>query len=314
MSAIQRLGLSPAPQAPAECSATQSQTMEAFGFKWKQTSAYESEAVQEDSRRWLFERYCGGDPALLDSWLEGGRKVILDAGCGSGYSAAIFFGERLKGHDYLGVDISDAVEVGRRRFADRGLPGEFLRMPLGGLTLPEGAKVDMIFSEGVLHHTDSTRDSIAHLSGLLREGGRFLFYVYAKKAVIREFTDDHVRQYLQPMNEEEALAALMPLSRLGKALGDLGATIDIPEDIGCLGIKKGTYDLQRFFFYNICKAFYQPSYTLEEMNLINYDWFRPLNCHRHTPEEIRGYCEEAGLEIERMDVQSSGITVVAVRK
>jgi len=47
------------------------------------------------------------------------------------------------------------------------------------------------------------------------------------------------------------------------------------------------------------------------MNHINFDWFRPLNCQRQTPEEIRLWCGEAGLTIERMDVQDAGITVIA---
>ncbi len=47
------------------------------------------------------------------------------------------------------------------------------------------------------------------------------------------------------------------------------------------------------------------------MNHVNFDWFRPLNCHRQTPDEVRQWCQEAGLEIERMDLQEAGITVVA---
>ena len=47
------------------------------------------------------------------------------------------------------------------------------------------------------------------------------------------------------------------------------------------------------------------------MNHINFDWFKPLNCHRHTPEEIYAYCEESKLNIEHMNIQEAGITVVA---
>ena len=47
------------------------------------------------------------------------------------------------------------------------------------------------------------------------------------------------------------------------------------------------------------------------MNHINFDWFRPLNCHRHTPEEVKGFCDRAGLEIEHFNVQEAGITIVA---
>lgn len=294
-------------------SEAQGQTRDAFAFKWSRRDTYESPEVKENARRWLFERYCDDDPSRLDAWLADGRKRILDAGCGSGFSALLFFGDRLKDHDYLGVDISDAVEVARTRFQEAGYPAEFLKHSVVGLPIPDES-VDLIFSEGVLHHTDSTRDSLLDLVRKVRVGGRVLFYVYAKKAVIREFTDDYVRQQIRDLDDEAAWKALEPLTRLGKALGDLGVTLDVPEDIPFLGIKAGRIDLQRFFYWNVCKLYYRPEYTLDEMNHVNFDWFRPLNCHRQTPEEVRQWCEEAGLEIESMNVQEAGITVNAIRR
>jgi hypothetical protein len=91
-------------------------------------------------------------------------------------------------------------------------------------------------------------------------------------------------------------------------------TIDVPEDIPYLGITKGTYDLQRLFYWNVCKAFYRSEYSLEEMNHLNYDWFRPLNNHTHTPEEVREMCERACLQIDKMAVEEAGITVVASKR
>ena len=286
--------------------------MQSFAFKWAKRDTYESPAVQTMGRKWLFERYCRSKPELLEEWLAGESKIILDAGCGSAYSALLFFGEHLKKHDYLGVDISDAVTVARQRFRERGYPGDFLQRSILDLPLP-AATVDLIFSEGVLHHTDNTAHAIRHLATFLKPGGRFLFYVYAKKAVIREFTDDHVRRFLQPLSDAEAWEAVKPLTKLGEALAKLGVTVEIPEDIPCLGIRKGSMDLQRFVYWNICKAFYRPDFTLEENNHINFDWFRPLNCHRHTPDEVVQICIDSGLSIEDMTIEDSGISVVARR-
>lgn len=309
--ALERLGIRPQ-AADDAVSDAQEQTREAFGFKWAKRDTYESPAVRETARRWLFERYCGGDPALLDGWLDGGRKLIVDAGCGAGFSAELFFGERLRDHDYLGIDISTATEVARERFAEAGLPADFLQAGIFEAPIPDGS-VDLIFSEGVLHHTDSTERALKHLAAKLAPGGRFLFYVYVKKAVIREFTDDYVREQIRPLSDEEAWAALEPLTELGRALGELNVTLDVPADIPFLGIRKGPVDLQRFFYWNVCKLYYRPDFTLDEMNHINFDWFRPLNCQRQTPEEVARWCAEAGLEVERMDVQEAGITVVARR-
>src|SRR5215217_1703643 len=312
MSAMERLQIRPS-HSDQTYSEAQQQTKDTFGFKWAKRATYESEAMMEAAKKWLFERYCDGDSQRLTDWLSGGRKIILDAGCGSGFSALLFFGDHLKSHDYLGVDISDAVEVARTRFRELGYPGDFLKASLTDLPIDDET-LDVIFSEGVLHHTDDTGESIEYLSTKLKTGGRFMFYVYAKKAVIREFTDDYVRERLAPMSDEEAWEALKPLTKLGQALGELNVEIEVPEDIPFLGITRGKMDLECFFYWNFCKAYYRPEYNLEEMNHINFDWFRPLNCHRHTPEEVTNYCDRAGLEIEHTNLQKAGITVVARKR
>ena len=138
-----------------------------------------------------------------------------------------------------------------------------------------------------------------------------MFYVYVKKAPVREFTDDYIRDYLSNMNSQEAWDSILPLTKLGQKLGELNVQIDIEEDIPFLGIKSGTYDLQRLFLlYKICKAYYREDYSLEEMNHLNFDWFMPTNCFRHT-REVKVFCKKADLYIEKMRVEESGISVIA---
>lgn len=313
MGALERLGLKAQPGRTDPATESQAQTREAFGFKWGKRDSYESEAVQARAREWLLERYCDGDPGKLQQRLGGGRKVILDAGCGSGYSALALFGELLREHDYLGVDISNSVDVARVRFAEKGLPGDFLQCDLMDIPIPDNS-VDVVFSEGVLHHTDDTGAALVNLARKLKPGGSFMFYVYAKKAPAREFTDDHIRRYIAPMSDEEAWEALKPLTALGIALGKLKTSLKVETAVDCLGIPAGEFDIQRFFYWNVCKTFYREDYTFDEMHHINFDWFRPLNCHRHTREEVEGFCEAAGLSIESIVEQLSGITVVAVKR
>jgi SAM-dependent methyltransferase len=291
----------------------QNQTKDTYSFKWSKCHTYESDVVKSRHKEWLFEKYCENDQDRLRKWLCGERKIILDAGCGSGFSALLFFGDHLKHHDYLGIDISSAVDIARERFQAAGYLGDFLKMDLMDLPIQDES-IDIIFSEGVLHHTDSTEKSLKFLARKLKKGGRFLFYVYAKKAVIREFTDDYIRDYLKNMTDEEAWKALESLTKLGMALGELNVELEVSEDIPFLGIHKGKIDIQRFFYWNVLKQFYNPEFSFDEMNHVNFDWFRPLNCHRHTPEEITQWCSEAGLAIEHIHVQEAGITVVSVRK
>jgi SAM-dependent methyltransferase len=136
----------------------------------------------------------------------------------------LFFGDLLRQHDYLGVDISAAIDVAKVRFEEHDFPGEFMRADISCLDVPNES-LDIIFSEGVLHHTDSTEKSLKHLATKLVNGGRFMFYVYRKKALIREFTDDAIREALRPLSDEQAWEALKPLTQLGIELGKLGKEV-----------------------------------------------------------------------------------------
>ena len=238
--------------------------------------------------------------------------MLLDAGCGAATSALALFGPVLERVRYLGVDVSAAVDVAADTFAERGLPGAFMQADL--MDLPLAAEsVDVIFSQGVLHHTDSTRAALLALAPLLKPGGRFLFYVYRRKGPVREFTDDHIRERIGEMSPEEAWQAIVPLTKLGRALGELEAVVDVPEAVDLLGIPAGPTDVQRLFYWHVAKAYYDPELTLDEMAHINFDWYAPRNAHRQSPEEVRAWCAEAGLAIEREEVQDAGITIVARR-
>jgi len=290
----------------------QGQTEKAFGFKWNQRHTFESETSLTRMREWLWERY---GKVEREPWIRehGDHPLILDAGCGAGMSAIELFGGILQRSRYLGVDISTAVDVAASRFAERGLSGGFVQASVTRLPFAQKS-VDLVFSEGVLHHTDSTEGAFSSLAGLLKPGGRFLFYVYRKKGPLREFSDDYIRDRLQALSPEEAWKAVMPLTKLGKMLGELQIEIDIPEAIDLLEIPAGRIDLQRFFYWHVFKAFYRSDMTIDEMNHINFDWYAPRNAHRHTIEEVRGWCAKGGMTIERERVEEAGITIIARKR
>lgn len=282
-----------------------------FGFKWAKRETFEGELLRF-MRQWLIEKY--GDVANAP-WLFDGsaNPILLDAGCGAAMSALALFEPVLGRMRYLGVDVSTAVDVAKARFAERGLPAAFLQADLNQLPLPENC-VDLIFSEGVLHHTDDTRAALAAVTRHLKAGGRILFYVYRKKGPIREFTDDFIRDKLQSMSPEQGWQAVLPLSRLGKVLGELDIEIDVPERIDLLDIPAGRISLQRFFYWHVFKAFYRPGMSIEELNHINFDWYAPKNAHRHDPQEVRCWCADLGLVIERERVEEAGITLIARKR
>jgi len=289
-------------------SAQQDQTKETFAFKWAKRDTFEGELTRH-AREWLIRKY--GDIAKAP-WLaeHGPNPIILDAGCGASVSALAILEPVLPLMRYLGVDVSEAIDVAQTRFAERGLNAEFIQADLQQLPLPDNC-VDLIFSEGVLHHTDNTRAALTAVVRHLKPGGRIIFYVYRRKGPIREFTDDYVRKRLQTMSVQEAWDALLPLSRFGKVLGDLDITIDVPGSIDLLEIPAGPINLQRLFYWHVFKIFYQPQLTLDEMNHVNFDWYAPLNAHRQTPEELREWCNALSLHIEHEFLEEAGISIIA---
>jgi arsenite methyltransferase len=300
------------PRSQAVTSAPQAQTGETFGFKWKKRETFDSPGSLARMRAWLTERY--GDVANAPWWKEYGEQpLLIDAGCGAGMSALELLGPVLSQVRYLGVDVSTAVDVARQRFEERGLPGGFLQADISNLPFPD-ASAELIFSEGVLHHTNSTEGSLKSLARLLKPGGRFLFYVYRRKGPLREFTDDYVRAKLQAMSPDEAWRAMEPLTKLGISLGELDAEVDISEPIELLGIPAGRITVQRLFYWHVAKTFFRPDLSFDEMNHINFDWYAPANAHRQSPEEVRAWCGEAGLDVEREVAEQAGITVVARKR
>ena len=159
------------------------QVQSTFGYKWSRRDTFESAAVRAANHAWLLDRY--GDMSAA-SWLTSGGEmpIVLDAGCGAAFSAVELFSPVIDRIRYLGADISEAVDVARDRIgALAGSDAAFIQSDLIRLPLRENS-VDVIFSEGVLHHTPSPEASLQALTRLLKPGGRFMFYVYRTKGPI----------------------------------------------------------------------------------------------------------------------------------
>jgi SAM-dependent methyltransferase len=291
----------------------QKQTEGSFGFKWQQRDTYNSPQMFEACQQWIVERY--GFKSIDEMRVFfGSRRRVLDAGCGGGFSSSLWMNESWQGEgqaQWFGADISEAVDVARERLGaisgTHFIQADILQLPFRERTF------DTFFSDGVLHHTPSTERALKSLSSLLEPDGQALFYVYRKKAPLREFADDHIRDAVSQFPPEEAWAMLRPLTKLGQALAELKAEVEVPEDIPYLGIKAGRYDVQRLIYWHVMKLYWNESFPFEENNHVNFDWYHPRYASRHTEEEIRRWCDEAGLSITHFDTQESGFSVRAIK-
>jgi arsenite methyltransferase len=285
----------------------QQQTSDTFGFKWGKTETYDSPEMHDLALGWMLERYGFTTAVEAREYLEAGSP-FLDLGCGGGLTASLWM-DRWQGEAWVGVDISDAVDVAKRRLPESAQT-HFVQADVMALPFRPGT-FRTVFSEGVLHHTPSTRAALAAAAAMLAPGGEIMFYVYRRKSPVREFTDDYVREHLHGLSSEEAWAALRPLTTLGQTLARLHATVSLDEGVPLLGIPPGRFDVQRLIYWHFAKVFWNEALSFETNNHINFDWYTPRYAHRQSEAEVRGWCADLGLSIERFHVEDAGYTVRA---
>ena len=116
------------------------------------------------------------------------------------------------------------------------------------------------------------------------------------------------------MTEAECLSFSEKITKLGKALTELNFDFEVPEDIEILEIKKGKYNLQRFFYWHILKCFWNAQFSFDENNLINFDWYHPKHAHRHQKEEIEKWCRECNLNLYYLNENEQAAWVFRAKK
>jgi arsenite methyltransferase len=285
--------------------AGQAQTAESFGYKWTRQSDWGFKP-EHDEVVWNFWRDVFGwdGPDDLRRLMEG--RLVLDAGCGSGAALKQFVRWPT---EVVGVDISDAIDACRKNFP---AAANLTLVQADLMTLPFGDEVfDVVWSNGVLHHTPDTLRSLAAITRHARVDGLVIFYVYVRKAPIREFVDDYLRNILASLPPDEAWQRMEALTEFSRSLSKIDAELVLERDVPELGFKAGRYSLQRFIYYNILKCYWNPGLAFDENVHVNFDWYHPTYAHRHTPEEVKGWLRMLRLELQRIHVSDSGIAVVA---
>ena len=277
------------------------QTVKSFGEKWDKHRYYRKH-TERFYTDWYLERYALDDIDGLRNMLAD-KEFILDAGTGAGRDAANFAAN--SNATVFGVDTAwHALENASQ---DESRPdAQLVHADVNRLPVPDEF-FDFINCDQVIHHTPDPPQTFANLRKKLKTGGEVTTYVYRKKAVIREFADDYVRDRIKDGSFEEALEVCDGITKLGKALADLKATVEIEEDIPILGIKKGTFDVQRFIHWNVMKCFWNDDFDFFTNNVVNADWYHPIYCFRYTPEEFRSWFDD-GWEVLAWNEQDAGIS------
>lgn len=272
----------------------QDQTTAVFSEKWsKYDQSDEQEKLYAFQREWYLDLYGFGTEDALRTFLAD-KTVIFDAGCGLGYKAA-WFAELAPHALVIGMDFSEAATHAAARYRD--LPNlMFVRGDIAKTGFKDGA-IDYTSCDQVIMHTEDPEATFVELSRITnRDIGQVACYFYAKKALPRELLDDYFRIHCKDMSNDALWAMSEQLTELGKRLSDLNVSFEAP-DIPELGIKGGTYDIQRFIYWNFMKCFWNPDLGLETSVATNFDWYSPSNARRFSKEEVDQVVSAAGMSI-----------------
>lgn len=288
------------------------QTAKSFSEKWhnnRQLAFDETLREGSDILNWILSRNGFSSTVELRKWLAG-RDRVLDAGCGNGRVTALLRKYSDIHTQIVGIDLT-ASHIAEENLSDEAnvhFEKRDLLEDLSGL-----GKFDLIYCQEVLHHTANPEGAFQNLTRQLVDGGEIAIYVYKIKAPVREYSDDLIRGKISTKSYDEAMIAMRQITELGRILSELNVNVTVP-DVEVLGIQAGTYDIQRFIYHHFAKCFWNPDMDFSANAAINYDWYHPQLCTRHTLEEVELWFHSAGLKIIHRHVDPYGITVRGIKE
>mgnify|MGYP001034147089 CR=1 FL=1 len=286
------------------------QTHYSFSQKWGSNPRLAFDLTQDERsefQKWILNRNGYKDKQALARELSK-YQAILDAGCGNGRVTALLASLAPRAR-VVGVDVID-LEIARsntQRFPNI----EYIHADLTK-DLTHLGKFDFIYCQEVLHHTGDPRGSFGNLVKILGERGKIEIYVYRKKAPAREFMDDYIRGQISSMNYEEAMKICRQIADLGKRLSAIESEIQV-DDMPVIGLVKGRYTVQRFIYNFFMKCYWRQSLSDHENAVINYDWYHPQNCSRHTMNEVLEWFRGEKLSVVWQFEDMYGIVVHGVK-
>jgi SAM-dependent methyltransferase len=291
-------------------------TARSFSDKWtKNPQLAFAETLREgsDIQQWILSRNGFASRAALRDYLAPCTRV-LDAGCGNGRVTALLRELTPPSCEVVGFDLV-AADVARENLRT----ASNVHIEQGDLLadLSRFGEFDFVYCQEVLHHTGDARAAFLNVAGRVRPGGELAIYVYRRKAPIREFTDDYVRDRIAAMPYAEAHAVSAEITELGRVLSAQRINgepvrVTVPA-VPALGIDAGTYELQRFIYHFFMKCFWSDDLSFEDNVAVNYDWYHPEDATRHDLDEVLGWFGDAHLRVIHSHIDPYGITVRALR-
>jgi ubiquinone/menaquinone biosynthesis C-methylase UbiE len=126
-----------------------------------------------------YRAYAPWMPETMEFAGHAGRDV-LEIGGGMGTDLAQFAGH---GANVTDLDLSAGhLQLAEENFRLRGLRGRFIHHDAETLPFDDGS-FDLVYSNGVLHHTPNTVAVVGEIRRVLRRGGRAIVMFYAESSL-----------------------------------------------------------------------------------------------------------------------------------
>lgn len=143
----------------------------------------------EEAEAYRFGEYAPWMPELMEFSKHSGEKV-LEIGGGMGTDLSQF-----ARHGALTTDIdlsAGHLALAQKNFELRGLTGEFVHHDAESLPFDDDT-FDVVYSNGVIHHTPDTPRVVREIYRVLKPGGKAIIMVYAENSL--HYWGDLVKNY-----------------------------------------------------------------------------------------------------------------------
>jgi glycosyltransferase involved in cell wall biosynthesis/ubiquinone/menaquinone biosynthesis C-methylase UbiE len=133
----------------------------------------------KEVERYRYDVYAPWMPEVMEFAKHRGEE-LLEVGGGMGTDLSQFAANGAKVTD---VDLSGGhLAIAQENFRLRGLTGTFVHHDAEKLPFDDDA-FDVVYSNGVLHHTPNTRAAVAEIRRVLKPGGRAIVMMYAENSL-----------------------------------------------------------------------------------------------------------------------------------
>lgn len=161
----------------------------------KQKEWFDQWSMLKDEEIFLFKEWIY--PNRIEDFKD---KEVLECGCGGGQHTFFIAPYARK---IAAVDLNTA-EIAKQR--NKNFTNiEFIEDDIAKMDL--GRQFDIVFSIGVIHHTDNPDKTVENLKRHIKKGGRLILWVYAKEGnfLVRSIVEPARKLFLSKLGRKELL-------------------------------------------------------------------------------------------------------------